>query len=94
MGQGEALRKTEHKGMMCQRCVRVAGGGGVQGGERKRERKTKDTKTGLDFSSDYSWWKLYKSSSILLFVRGSSGFTNLVLYGETAHNQSFHSYLV
>ena len=31
----------------------------VVGGEEKRE-KTKDTKTGLDFSSDYSWWKLYK----------------------------------
>lgn len=39
----------------------VVGWGGWWGGEKKeRERKTKDTKTGLDYSSDYSWWKLYK----------------------------------
>lgn len=57
VGQDEALRKTEQRGDMSKGvCVwRVE----VGGGEEKRE-KTKDTKTGFDFSSDYSWWKLYK----------------------------------
>lgn len=64
MGQAEALRKTEQRNDVS----KGVGGGGERGqvggrgwgGEKKeRERKTKDTKTGLDFSSD-SWWKLYK----------------------------------
>lgn len=57
VGQGEALRKTEQRGDMSKGvCVC----GGWRWGVGRRKEKTKDTKTGLDFSSDYSWWKLYK----------------------------------
>lgn len=80
VGQDEALRKTEQRGDMSKGvCVC---GGWRWGVGRRKERKQKIPRPASTSVQITHGGSSIKSSSVLLFVCGSSGFTNLVLYGR------------